>query len=584
MNTSTNADGTAKPNAPGEEGAAPAGDLSLQEQATAILTRSCAKCHTGATPQGNFGIIDNVAALLDSGRYIIPGNPEASLIFTKLAPFGNMPPTGALKTEEVDIIKQWIQSLESNQVVALRDTQVLDLIQKDIQSSVAVADQPQVRYFTLHVPNNVGATAEDLEAMRKGFFKVINSLSRSPVIVKPVAVDAKKLIYRVKLDEMGIPINVFESVMSDFYPFSQQYLNNVSDAVSILASQNDSSLRAATLSNNYLIRADWFMATATLPIPYERLLQLGANQAALDQQLGVNTLANINANRVQRAGFRNSGMSTQNRVIERHAQLNGLSYWTSYDFSSSADAANVFSNPLGPVTLNGTREFTHEGAGIIFQLANGMFAYRVVSNAGVALDKAPTSTVSQSGAPTEFLAAMVNGVSCMGCHNAGLIYKKDEIRLFAQTNVGDFTQAEFEKILNIYPEERIFKETIDRDNAFYFNAMSQLGIDPKKPDPVNQSYRFYNRSLTKKDVAEELGITTAVLDGLLANEPFKSRWNTLRNGGAISREDLSVLLAQAIEQTRIEVDVTLPALGDFVVTTACMFASQVQMDNCVVAP
>jgi len=585
VDNNADAEGDAKPEVVNEDKAAPAGgELSLQDQALAILSRSCARCHGAANPQGNFGIIDNVPAMLASGRYIIPGNPETSLIFTRLAPFGNMPPTGAIKAEDVNTIKQWILSLQSNQVVVLRDNQILDLIQKDIQGNVAAADQTQVRYFSLHVPNNVGASAEELEAMRKGFFKVVNSLSRSPVIVKPVAVDAKKLVYRVKLDEMGIPIAIFESVMNDFYPYSQQYLNNVSDAASILAAQNDSSLRAATASNSYLIRADWFTATATLPVPYERLLQLGVNQAALDQQLGVNTLADINANRVQRAGFRNSGMSTQNRVIERHAQLNGLAYWTSYDFSSSAGTANVFSNPLGPVALNGTREFTHEGAGIMFQLANGMFAYRVVSNAGVALDKAPTSTVNQSSAPAEFLSAMVNGMSCMGCHNAGLIFKKDEIRPFAQTNVGDFSQAEFEKILNIYPEERIFKETLDRDNAFYFNALTQLGIDPKKPDPVNQSYRFYNRSLTRNDVREELGLSAAVLDGLLVNEPFKSRWTTLRSGGAISREDLSVLLAQAIEQSRIEVNVTIPLLGDFVVTTACMFASQVQMDNCVVAP
>ncbi len=560
------------------------GELPLADQVLAILSKNCARCHGASNTQGNFGIIDNVQAMLASGRYIIPGNPEASLIFTKLAPFGNMPPVGPLKSEDVNVIKQWIQSLQSTQVVPLRDTQVLDLIQKDIQSNVAAADQVQVRYLSLHVPNNVGVPETDLENMRKGLFKVVNSLSRSPVIVKPVAVDAKKLIYRVKLDEMGIPIQVFESVMNDFYPYSQQYLNNVADATSIQASQNDSTLRTATGSNHYLIRADWFITTATLPVPYERLLQLGVNQAALDQQLGVNLLANINANRVIRAGFRNSGMSPQNRVIERHAQINGLAYWTSYDFESSAGTSNVFTNPLGPTALNGTREFNHQGAGIMFQLANGMFAYRVVSNAGVALDKAATNTVNQSNAPAEFLAAMVNGVSCMSCHNAGLIHKKDEIRPFAQANVGDFAQVEFEKILNLYPEERIFKETLDKDNAFYLNALSQLGIDPKKPDPVNQTYRFYNRSLTRSDVREELGVSLAVLDGLLANEPFKSRWSSLRSNGAISREDLSALFSQAVEQARIEVNVSVPVRGDFVVTTSCMFANQVQMDNCVVTP
>lgn len=558
--------------------------LPLADQAQAILNKSCARCHGADNAQGNFGIIDNVPAMVASGRYIVPGNPEASLIFTKLAPFGNMPPTGPLKAEDVTTIKQWIQSLASTQVIPLRDTQVLDLIQKDIQSNIAAADQIQVRYFTLHVPNNVGVSENDLDSMRKALFKTINSLSRSPVVVKPVAVDAKKLVYRVKLDEMGLPIPVFEAVMNDFYPFSQQYLSNVSDAASVLASQNDSSLRVATGSNNYLIRADWFIATATLPVPYERLLQLGVNQNALDQQLGVNVLANINANRVIRSGFRNSGMSPQNRIIERHSQVNGLAYWTSYDFSSSAATANIFNNPLGPVTLNGTKEFTHESAGIMFQLANGMFAYRVLDNAGAALDKAPTNTVSQNTAPSEFLSAMANGISCMSCHNAGLIHKRDEIRPYAQANVADFTQVEFEKILNLFPEERIFKETLDKDNAFYFNALSQLGIDPKKPDPVSQTFRFYNRSLSKVDVGEELGVSTAVLDGLLVNEPFKSRWSSLRSQGAISREDLSALLSQAIEQARIEVNVTIPQLGDFVVTTNCMFASQVQMDNCVIAP
>lgn len=569
----------------GDPSSAANSDLPLPDQALAIINKNCARCHGAAASQGGFGIIDNVPAMLSSGKYIIPGNAEASLIFSKLAPFGNMPPTGPLAAADVNVIKQWIQSLTAPaQLVALRDTQVLDLIQKDLQSNVAAADQTQVRYFSLHVPNNVGVAEADIDSMRKAFFKVVNSLSRSPVIVKPIAVDTRKLIYRVKLDEMGIPIAIFEAVMSDFYPYSQQYLNNVSDATSILASQNDTSLRTATGSGNYLIRADWFISTATLPVPYERLLQLGNNLAALDTQLGVTALANINANRVIRSGFRNSGMSAQNRIIERHSQLNGLAYWTSYDFSTSVATANIFNNPLGPIALNGTKEFAHEGADVMFQLANGMFGFRLVNAAGVVLDKAATNTVNQSAAPAEFLSAVVNGVSCMSCHNGGLIHKKDEVRTFAQANTGDFTQVEFEKILNLFPEERLFKDSVDKDNAFYQNAMTQLGIDIKKPDPVNQTFRFYNRSLTKNDVREELGVSTSVLDGILVNEPFKSRWSSLRTAGAISREDLGGLLAQAIEQARIEVNVTVPRLGDFMVTTNCMFANQLQMDACVVRP
>ncbi len=557
--------------------------VDLQAEALAILDKACVSCHSATNIQGNFGSLDNLEAMLASGRYIVAGSPERSLVYTKLAPVGNMPPSGALKPEEVATIKNWIAGLKAVQIVPLKDTQVLDVIQKDLQLNVPVADQNQVRYFSFHIANNVGTNEASMESMRKAFFKVVNSLSRSPVLVKPVAVDAKKLIYRLKLDEIAVPVQVFEDVMRDFYPFTQQFVNNVSDSAAIQAAQNDLALRTATGTNNYLIRADWFIATATLPVPYETLLQLGPNQAALDQQLGVNILANINANRVLRSGFKNSGVSSQNRMMERHSQSNGLGYWISYDFARLDAIENIFSNPLGPQQLNTAKSFQHDGGEIIFQLSNGMFGYRLVNAAGDILDKGPTSIVKQNDAPSQFLSAIVNGVSCMNCHGAGLLYKKDEIRAFAQANVTSFSQAEVERILNLYPEERVFKDAMDKDNAFYFNALSQLGIDPKKPDPVNQAFRFFNRSLSKSDVKEELGISEAVLDSLLVNEPYRTQWSSLRSQGFISREELSILQTQAVEQARIEVNVTAPLLGDFLATPDCMFASQVQMDNCLIA-
>ncbi|MDQ3233268.1 MAG: hypothetical protein M3Q07_15735 [Pseudobdellovibrionaceae bacterium] len=557
--------------------------VDTQAQALAILDKACVSCHSATNVQGNFGSLDNVEAMIASGRYLVPGSPEKSLIYTKLAPVGNMPPSGAMKPEDVATIKSWISGLKAVQVVPLKDTQVLDSIQKDLQLNVPVADQNQIRYFSFHVANNVGTNEAALESMRKAFVKVVNSLSTSPVLVKPVAVDAKKLIYRLRLDEMGIPVAVFDSVMSDFYPFSQQFVNTVSDSTALQAAQNDLTMRTQTGTTNYLLRADWFIATATLPVPYERLLQLGTTQAELDADLGVDILANLNANRAIRAGFKNSGVSSQNRMIERHSQRNGLSYWISYDFARLDAIENIFSNPLGPAPISQTKAFQHDGGEIIFQLANGMLGYRLVNAAGDILDKGPTSIVKQNDAPSQFLSAIVNGVSCMNCHNAGLLYKKDEIRAFALANIGAFSQEEAQRILTLYPEEKTFKDTMDKDNAFYFNAMTQLGIDPKKPDPVNQAFRFFNRSLSKNDVKEELGISEATLDSLLANEPYRTQWSALRTQGFISRQEFSLLGSTALEQSRIEVNVAIPVVGEFLATPDCMFASQVQMDNCVIA-
>lgn len=554
----------------------------IQAQALAILDRACVSCHSASNIQGNFGSLDNVEAMLASGRYLVAGSPERSLVYTKLAPVGNMPPSGELKPEEVATIKQWISGLKAVQVVPLKDTQVLDLVQKDLQANVPVADQDQVRYFSFHVANNVGTNEAAMESMRKAFVKVVNSLSRSPALVRPVAIDPKKLVYRIKLNELGIPVQLFDEVMSDFYPFAQQFVNNVADRAAQQAAQTDVSLRTAIGSANYLLRADWFIATATLPVPYERLLQMGADQAALDAQLGVNIQANLAANRAIRSGFKNSGVSTQNRVIERHSQSNGLSYWISYDFARLDQIENIFANPIGPQPVSATKAFQHDGGEIIFQLPNGMLAYRLVSATGAILDKGPTSIVKQNDAPSQFLSAIVNGVSCMNCHGAGLLFKKDEVRAFAQANVGAFSAAEMEKILNLYPEEKPFKDQMDKDNLLYFNSLKTLGIDPKSPDPVNQAFRFYNRSLSKNDVREELGITEAALDSLLLNEPYRTQWTSLRTQGFISRQELSLLQTQAIEQARIELNVVAPLSGDFLATPDCMFASQVQMDNCLI--
>jgi len=554
----------------------------LQSEALAVLDRSCVGCHSATNIQGNFGALDNVEAMLASGRYLVAGSPERSLIYTKLAPGGNMPPSGALKPEEVDLIQDWIASLKEVETVPLEIHDVIDIIEKDFNQNVPLADRSQVRYFSFHVANNVGSSQTTLDNMRKAFFKVLNSVSRSPALIMPVAVAPKSLIYRLKLNEIAVPVKVFEDLMLDFYPFTLQFVENGENALFLQTAKRDAALRTAIGSPNYLIRADWWIATATLPIPYERLLQLGLTQAELDLPLGIDILANLRGNQVMRSGFKNSGVSSQNRMVERHSQSNGLAYWLSYDFSLLEASQNIFSNPLGPKPLNSEKSFLHAGGEVIFQLPNGLFGYRLVDTSGAILDKGPTNIVKQNDAPPQFVSAIVNGVSCMNCHGSGLVYKKDEIRAFSTANASVFSAPELEQIGKLYPEDHFFKGAMDKDNSFYFKALSQLGIDPKLPDQVNQAYRFFNRSLNKSDVKWELGISEESMNGLLVKDPFRTQWTSLNSGGVISREELSLLQTQALEQTRLDVKVTEPRLGDYLVTPGCMSESQTRMNNCLV--
>ena len=73
----------------------------------------------------------------------------------------------------------------------------------------------------------------------------------------------------------------------------------------------------------------------------------------LEKKLHVDVAENIRQERVVRAGFLKSGVSSNNRVIERHESPYGA-YWKSYDFGPNKDTKderkNIFKHPLGPGT------------------------------------------------------------------------------------------------------------------------------------------------------------------------------------------------------------------------------------------
>lgn len=559
-------------------------DLDLRAEALAILETSCSSCHNPNNAQGGFGTIENVEDMIASQIYIVPRDPEKSLLFTRLGPGGNMPPSAPLDKASVEIIRKWIAGLEISKNKPLSENEVLGLVRRDLENNVTAGLKPSTRYLSFHIPSNLGISSEGLQDLRLSMLKVINSLSRSPALVKPLAIDPQKLVYRLKLDELGISPSLFDAVMADYYPFSQRFIRLGEEKGARQAAEDHTFLRTETGTDNFVLRADWFMATATLPEPYARLLNLGAEQASLDAQLGVNILQNIADKKVMRAGFKNSNVSTQNRIIERHSQANGLAYWISYDFVSNEGVNNIFSLPLGPVGAGfDARAFQHDGGEIIFQLPNGLFGFYLSNAEGVALDKGPTSIVKQNSAPAQFLTAIVNGISCMSCHHQGLIAKADELRPFFQSNGGGFSSAELSQLFNLYPDNAAMKEAMGKDNAFYLRANKDLGIDVTKPDPLNQAYRYYNRGLTRADVREELGISDASLNSLMTLEPFRSQWTSLLQlGGFIKREEFNLLLGSAYRTVKPQVEPIEPLAGDLLMTPSCMFADTLQTDNCLI--
>src|SRR5262249_16703206 len=125
---------------------------------------------------------------------------------------------------------------------------------------------------------------------------------------------------------------------------------------------------SSVLGLQQVLRADWFVTTAARPPLYHDLLQLPSTDRELERQLRVDVLANLQEDNVARAGFNGSGVSQNNRLIERHDASYGA-YWRSYDFNDNSGRQNLFEHPLGPVP--GQNSFVHAGGEILFNPPNG---------------------------------------------------------------------------------------------------------------------------------------------------------------------------------------------------------------------
>ena len=173
-----------------------------------------------------------------------------------------------------------------------------------------------------------------------------------------------------------------------------------------------------------MLRADWFVAVAARPPLYNVLLQLPIDAATLEAQLKVDVPDDFRRNRLDRAGFLKSGVSEQNRLIERHDAAYGA-YWRSYDFKKAGeDRADLIKSPLGPRfpgnPFPDSVAFAPDGGEIIFNLPNGLQGYLLVNGKGERIDQGPIEVVSDVN-KTSGSNVIVNGLSCMACHQRGMV-------------------------------------------------------------------------------------------------------------------------------------------------------------------
>ena len=353
-------------------------------------------------------------------------------------------------------------------------------------TSLTAFDRSFARYFTLTHLYNAGVSDDNLRAYRNALSKLVNSLSWGSEVIKPEPIDQEETIFYIDLRHYEWDIK-----NDKWYKIEQAYPYGVQ-----LKSPTYTTLCQETDCELPFVRADWFIAAASLPPLYHVILDLPKTDKELETQLEVNVAENLkNAPgvRVWRAGFNNSGVSVNNRIVERHKSRYGA-YWKSYDFAGNIGTQNIFTHPL---------DFTHDGGEIIFNLPNGLQAYYLSTDKGDQLDEAPINIVSNTGTRDPVIR---NGLSCMGCHTEGMKAFEDQMRSVIEQNLNppyDKPQA-----LRLYVEKSEMDSRVREDIARYKQAIKAAGGVFGGSEPIQQLVKQFEGPLDATHAAAEVGLKT----------------------------------------------------------------------------
>ena len=474
----------------------------IAQDTYAIFEQSCFICHG---PAGSFkeSLLIDHNTLIQNGT-VIPGNPNTSELYNRLVTTDTakrmplqQPP---LSAQAINTIRNWIlagapdwAATSSTDGQFISPGEILNTIETHLMSLPSF-DRAFARYFTMTHLYNAGETAQVLEGYRNGLSKLVNSLSWGIEVINPQPIDPQQTIFYIDLRHYEWDVNDGWTQIEGVYPYHIAF-----DAPTETALREQLGRLQTEMSCDVpSIYIDWFLATASLPPLYHDLLSLPLTDRELETRLEVDVVRNLlNAPgvRVRRAGFNDSGVSNNNRVVERHTSRYGA-YWKSYDFAGSVGTQNIFTHPLA---------FTHDGGEVVFNLPNGLQGYYLANASGFRLDAAPINIVSNPAASDPTVR---NGLSCMGCHTEGMKIFEDEVRPVIESNTNpayDKAQA-----LRLYVEQSKMDTLLGEDMERYRVALTKTGGAVDDIEPISRFHEVFQGPVDVAYAAAVVGLETEV--------------------------------------------------------------------------
>jgi hypothetical protein len=521
------------------------------------LDQTCGACHDSSLGIDNcctvFCSDMTLERLIEVGA-IVPGDPEASPLYTSITS-GSMPPPGVSPRPDeafIEMLRQYILRTQPPPVLCDNPLVSWDRLYRDIETdllSQPEGDRPFLRYVSIANQLVASACAEELDVTRAAWSKLLNSVSRGATVHAPTLVSdelGSDSLYRIDLRDYRLDASAGPFVVNG---------TSFEDGWDAIVASNDYAVEregpnadAAIVQSGTpvpVLFADSLIDVVSVGEVYYGLLGVPATQAELLASLGVDREAGLEQGTSVLAARTASGIGSSEVLVVRNDQaVTGRYYYER--FGLGRDRQNsIIDDPLG------FSPGEDEGSQALFSLPNGLHAYASFDSAGNRLDDAPSlfgddfaEEVPETGEP------VLVGVSCMACHEGGVLNRVDEARERALANpedVGAAAQAAgftLDDVLALYPPSEQRQQIVDSDMASYLAALLSVGAPASGSEPVNFAFQRFELDLDARTAGGLL---------LLRSADFVPRVNELDpalggldNGFEIDRDDFAFLYLHSL--------------------------------------
>ena len=274
-----------------------------------------------------------------------------------------------------------------------------------VQDSRRAGNSNDFRYISFAHFADEGRTKEEIAILEGVVNIMLNSLSRRPNLIRVEAADPDRTIFRFRISQLGWNAADWDEVVR-FYPYCLQS--------EVAAHQN---LYDRLDTEAPYLRGDWFISTATLSPLYERLLDLPANLAELEEDLDFNIDENVREQRHHPHRLRPVG-----RVVQRaHDRAPRPRQWRLLlvELRLRGPAGDLSGHRAAPGP--GRRDWQR----VRERLRAGRWRGHLLAaerHAGVLPDRCGRATSSRKrrlhivADPRRRKGAVQNALSCFGCH------------------------------------------------------------------------------------------------------------------------------------------------------------------------